>query len=455
MVRNGWSVHKTVVTMLVVIVIGLLSYIYGENNYLFSEEVRWADLSYSVDRVAWQEEVPTDSIFWVRGKLLVSDTVNDYNGVFIGLAGDYQVYWDSLWVGENGTSSEHGAINYYQPLDSAQLTLGAHTIELHVVPSRLFFSDRLYAGVIMGNVQRFGREPLVQFVCIGVIIGLLVVIWGTLYLREWPAEVLWLIMATIGYLLLNFTKVYYNYAVDLHDWRLLAYGFSNVLLSLALINYTLGQIGFRRLQWLMLPLSLLISAVFWFPEYDSIRQYVLIGGQVISLSLLFFNIAKIKVSFLLVTHLYLLVMVQFETGLLLMVGYVVLPLLEYIESILPKPVVLSVKEPPEHLIASFGGGKKVVLLSEVVAIKGANNYTELILMNQERYLCDQSMKQISEMMPDYYLRVHKSFIVDLRKVDTIHTNRAGGKVLTMKNQLQLPVGRAYKHDLVDRLNHRI
>lgn len=454
-VRNGWSVQRTIIAILSAVLIFLLVYIYSSNDYFFGDEVRWAHLSYSTDREHWQPEIPADSVIWIRGQLFVEDSINDFDGLLIGLSGDYEIYWDSVRIGQNGTASEHGTIQCYQHLDTSQLSVGEHLVELHTRPSRMLYADKLFAGVILGNLQRFSREPFVQFACIAVVIGLLVMVWASLYVKEWHSEVLWLIGSIVLYLALNYTKVFYNYPVHFHDWRLLLYGFTNVLLSTSLISYTLGQIGVIKFKRLLLPVTLLLSLVFLIPQYDSLRLYILMVGQVISMTLLLANINRIKISFLLVIHIYLLVTLQFERGLLMVIGYVLFALLEYVESILPQPVEMHVKEPPEHLMATFGGNKKMVLLSEVVAIKGANNYTELILANQERYLCDQSLKQISENVPDYFLRIHKSYIVDLRRVDTIHTNRAGGKVLTMKNQIEFPVGRAYKHDLIDRLNQKI
>ena len=455
-VRGGWSLQKTAVTLLTISVIFLLSYTYSQNDYLFSDEVRWADLSYSTDGESWSEQVPTDSLFWIRGKLLVTDSTNDYDGVYIGLTGQYTVYWDSVEVGSNGSKDQAATISYYQPLDNEQLSLGPHVIELLVKPYRWIHKDRLYAGVILGNIRKFTIEPLIQFACVAVFIGLLLVIWASLYSRVWSDSVLWLIGSIILYLVLNFSKSIYNYPAAYHDFRLVIYGFSNVLLSLALIYYSLGQIGFKKYRWLLIPASLLLTSIFFFANsYDHAKWYILISAQVISLTVLLTDMTRIKISFLFVMHLYMVIIIQFESGLLMVVGYAMLALIEYVESLLPQPVEIQVKEPPQHLIATFGGDKKVVLLSEIVAIKGANNYTELILMNQERYLCDQSMKEIMEVVPNHYLRVHKSYIVDLKKIDTIHTNRAGGKILTMKNQIQLPVGRAYKHDLIDRLNHQL
>lgn len=449
---HSWSVEKSVITLLMIATISILAYSYSRNEYFFSDQVRWADLSFSTDREEWKEQMPDSDSLWIRGKLWIQDSTHDYNGLFIGIDGNYEVFWDGVWVGRNGSEDEKGTINFYQPLDSAQVTPGSHMVEAQVIVKGFRLHDDMYAGMILGNIRGFTFDPLVQFSCVAVLIGLLLVLWATLYNKKWAGAALWLVATNILYLLLNFSKTIYNYPVDYHGIRLMLYGFSTILLSLALINYSLRQINLTKYQWTILPFSLVLSSIFLIASYDEARWYILIIGQVISMTILLIEIRQFKKALLIIIHLYLLVVVQFEVGFLMVIGYLAIVLIDYFESTLPEQVELKIKDPPTHLMASFAGEKKLVMLSEVVAIKGANNYSELILMNQERYLCDKSLGKLMEEVPAHFARVHKSFIVDLRRVDTIRTNRAGGRVLTLKNQLELPVGRTYKYEVIDRFN---
>ena len=95
--------------------------------------------------------------------------------------------------------------------------------------------------------------------------------------------------------------------------------------------------------------------------------------------------------------------------------------------------------------------KKVIGLTDIVAVKGANNYSEVILDTKERYLCDQSLGSLLKEIPDRFFRIHKSYLVDFNQVESIRSSQSGGKIIRLRNQLEIPVGRKF----IKELKHRI
>lgn len=95
----------------------------------------------------------------------------------------------------------------------------------------------------------------------------------------------------------------------------------------------------------------------------------------------------------------------------------------------------------KYLSVKRGFEVKVIPLEEIRYFRSANIYTELHLKDDHTVIYDKSIKQLIPLLPSNYSRIHKSFIVDLEKIDSIQTY-AGGKYRdTLKSGESLPVSR--------------
>lgn len=92
--------------------------------------------------------------------------------------------------------------------------------------------------------------------------------------------------------------------------------------------------------------------------------------------------------------------------------------------------------------------KKVIkiYLSEIKYIEGLSEYVQ-IYTEKRKIITKTSMAQMDEKLPsDSFLRIHKSFIVSLSKIEafTANTIEIQGK--------ELPIGRSYKNAVLSALN---
>lgn len=79
-------------------------------------------------------------------------------------------------------------------------------------------------------------------------------------------------------------------------------------------------------------------------------------------------------------------------------------------------------------------------LSEIKYIEGMREYMRIHIQNQHPVMALMSMKKMEEYLPDkQFMRVHRSFIVNLEKVATIERNR----IIFDKN-VYIPVSDQYK-----------
>ena len=101
----------------------------------------------------------------------------------------------------------------------------------------------------------------------------------------------------------------------------------------------------------------------------------------------------------------------------------------------------------ENMALPTHEGFKMVHLNEITYMQAESNYTWVYLANKKRYLVTKTLKDLEGMISTvHYFRSHKSYLVNLNQVDRYV--RGQGGYLVMKDQVQIPVSRTQKPDLL-------
>lgn len=95
-------------------------------------------------------------------------------------------------------------------------------------------------------------------------------------------------------------------------------------------------------------------------------------------------------------------------------------------------------------------GKRLtkILFDDILLIKGLGNYVEIITYS-EKHIYYRSLKDLIEILPAQFMRVHLSYIINLTNVDYFEDNR-----LHLKN-LKISVGSSYRECLKQALDARL
>ena len=104
-----------------------------------------------------------------------------------------------------------------------------------------------------------------------------------------------------------------------------------------------------------------------------------------------------------------------------------------------------------HLAVKRAGQLEMIDINSVIYIRGADNYSELVLENGETRLHDKNLTNLLMVLPERFLRIHKSYIVDLDRACKF-LSQAGSKYeLVIHSGEKLPVGRTRVGELRERL----
>ncbi len=95
----------------------------------------------------------------------------------------------------------------------------------------------------------------------------------------------------------------------------------------------------------------------------------------------------------------------------------------------------------KYLSVKKGNEIKVVPIEKVRFFKSANIYVELHLSDKQVEIYDKSMKKLMPLLPGNYLRIHRSYVIDMDMVDKIQSPGGGKYQVVLKSGDHLPVSR--------------
>lgn len=92
--------------------------------------------------------------------------------------------------------------------------------------------------------------------------------------------------------------------------------------------------------------------------------------------------------------------------------------------------------------------KKLIKLffKEITIIKGLGNYVEVHTIDQKKYIYYKSLKDLIESLPEEFMRVHHSYIVNLTNIDSFEDNQL------VCGDLKITVAKSYKECLTNALS---
>lgn len=95
--------------------------------------------------------------------------------------------------------------------------------------------------------------------------------------------------------------------------------------------------------------------------------------------------------------------------------------------------------------------KKFIKLffDDITIIKGLGNYVEIHTTINKKFIYYKSLKDLIESLPDEFMRIHNSYIVNLTNIESFEDNQISIK------DLKITVAKSYRDCLIETLNKRM
>lgn len=102
-------------------------------------------------------------------------------------------------------------------------------------------------------------------------------------------------------------------------------------------------------------------------------------------------------------------------------------------------------ELPERIAVPTAEGIEVLLIEDILFIKAESNYAVFYLKGKRQLTLGKPLKYFQEKMPDSFLRIHQSYLINSHQIKK-YLRKDGGSLLLQEGHL-LPISKSYKADI--------
>lgn len=105
----------------------------------------------------------------------------------------------------------------------------------------------------------------------------------------------------------------------------------------------------------------------------------------------------------------------------------------------------------KYLAVKKRGSISLINTDDIRYIKGAGIYTELHLKNGQKEIHDKSLEKLEQLLPASFLRIHKSYLLNLSCAKEIIVQPGSRYDMLLQNGEALPIGRTRYKELKEKL----
>lgn len=103
----------------------------------------------------------------------------------------------------------------------------------------------------------------------------------------------------------------------------------------------------------------------------------------------------------------------------------------------------------EQIILPTMQGFDVTKASEILYLRANGNFTDVHLNSGKEIMVCKVLRYFDELLDERFVRVHRSYIVNLQAVKSFH--KTSGGVLILNNDEEIEVSASYRQQLLDKL----
>lgn len=435
---------------------------------------------------------PQNKALWVKTTVDIPEgMLNDEqpHSVYVSGKAASKVYFNGHFIGNNGLPNaipnleQVGKIDamFYVPAHLVKLNTNEIILELSSHHGFLTLSSPLTFigfGVYSDPTYFISRNLGVSIVPLGaMILGAIYFLVASFSPRKRANNLLFLLMTSIAslQLLAEISRALFSYPYPFQDLRLLVIVSLSLLFGVCLLSFVVLKLKKNKPHWWVLAGGFLSLLIVWFtPGFDPKTAVAIFVPSIISASLLTTRAIKAKskewaiyaVVFILFSLTILLTLTSFHdvlfyyiiTGVLVFLFILQAQKLNQEQKDKEAEQALVAKlqfkleqnqqqsEPSKIKIHSAGKIESIAT-DQVVFCKAAGDYVEMNLKNHQQRLFTGSLKELESTLPNTFLRVHRSYLVNVEFIRCLNTKssnqteKLGAGFLQLHDNIEVPVSR--------------
>ncbi|MEW6998734.1 LytR/AlgR family response regulator transcription factor [Colwelliaceae bacterium BS250] len=432
---------------------------------------------------------PQNKAIWLKATLPVSESYlqrQQPSGLFVFAKMSSEVFFNGERLGNNGTPHVVSSKEFFGKMDvrfyvpPKLIRQGDNEIIIHASSHHGFLSLTSpihFIGLAeYADPQSFFQRDLwISLSLLGaLLLGCIALSTIAFQSENKKSTILLLLMAFLasGQLFVEISRSLFSYSYPFQDLRLiiitfLACGFGVSFLAFSLEKYNCANTK----PWFLITLLLTIIAIFLIPGFDGKTALAILVPALASsifISAKYFKERDKKLFAVVCTYaLFSLTIVltfySFHSSYFYYLVTVMMAVLvvnkanelvkekllrkEESEELLKLQLKLDQihqQHTPTKLKLSSAGKTEFILTQDVDYCKAAGDYVEIFLVNKQVSLFSGTLKAIEEQLPSTFIKVHRSFVVNLEQVVSITSNKQGsnsGGSLMLQTGAEIPVSR--------------
>jgi DNA-binding LytR/AlgR family response regulator len=436
---------------------------------------------------------PQDSALWVKFALPIPEKLlNNEQPMSVYVSGktSSRVYFNGAYLGQNGTPSFNpneefpGKIDamFYVPpslLKSSDnhiiLQLSSHHGFIKLTSPINFIGFGSYAGATSLLQQNIG----LSFVPLGaLVLGALYFFVASFSSHNRRTNRLFLAMCLLAgsQLFAEISRALFAYSYPFHDLRLiLITTFSQTFGILLLYFITLKLNLEKATLWTLIGASISVVCVFLVPGFDPKTAVGILIPSCFCTGLIAFSLykqpSKEKLISLLTFVVFIVIVIltlsRFHDILFYYIITLVLAILfvqqalklnsEQKQRQLEQQQLIKLQlileqnqqqQQPKKLSINSAGKVELIASDAIIYCKAAGDYAELFLKDNKQILFSGTLKELESQLPGTFLRVHRSFLVNMEHIVSLNNKSqgsakvvSGGGFLILTGDHEVPVSR--------------
>ncbi|MDN4501154.1 LytTR family DNA-binding domain-containing protein [Alteromonadaceae bacterium BrNp21-10] len=398
-----------------------------------------------------------------------------------------EVFFNGHALGNNGTPSFLADAEFAGNMDSRFyvppeiIKQGTNDVVIHASAHHGLLTLAVPINFIglaeYANPNAFFEQNLLVSLCL---LGALLL--GSAYLttlviqsanKKSSLYILLMALASSAQLFMEVSRTLFNYSYPFHDVRLLIITALAVAFGISFLAFSIDKFAkARQRHWFYAGVALTLAAVIILPGFDGKTALAILVPAIFSLVIVTLRYLKSRTLVLLA---YLTAYALFPLTILLTFNafhaiyfyYIVTAMMAFLivskanELVVEKSLraaeeqqVLKLQfklqqiqqqQTPSKLKITSAGKTELMPTQNIIYCKASGDYVELFLRDNKQVLFSGSLKSLEEQLPSTFVKVHRSFIVNLDDVTAITTlkNNNNSATLVLSSCDDIPISRRF------------